>query len=105
MFQSEYPESKECVEDKVNQPSHYKFKHPDGTEYELIHILEAARLGEHLFSALQYIFRCQKKGHEIQDIDKAIWYLNRYKEYKKIGSSDISPDPKSLFNTLFDEEN
>jgi len=32
-------------------------------------------------NALKYILRAGKKGNTITDIDKAIWYLNKYKEY------------------------
>lgn len=33
-----------------------------------------------LISAFKYIWRCQHKNALVEDIDKAIWYLNKYKE-------------------------
>ena len=48
---------------------------------EPIEILEAWNLNHHLASALSYIVRADKKNG-IEDIDKAIWFLERYKKFK-----------------------
>ena len=61
----------------VDHPDHYGGK--DNT-YEAINIIEALDLGFHLGNAIKYIVRAGKKGAESQDIEKAIWYLNRYLE-------------------------
>jgi hypothetical protein len=61
--------------DAVNSPPHY-------TEggIETIDFIEAKRLGYHLGNAVKYISRCQFKGDRKTDIEKAIWYLERYLE-------------------------
>lgn len=69
-------------EDAVNHPSHYtKFKEEAG--------VEAIEITRHLDfdrgNAIKYILRCgeKEKGNikkAIEDINKAIWYLNDYKE-------------------------
>lgn len=58
----------------------------DGSWYkrfspEPITIIEAWGLDHHRASALQYIIRSDAKGGA-EDIDKAIWYLTRYKNLK-----------------------
>lgn len=58
--------------DMVNHPSHYN-KHPRG--------IEVIDFVEHMDfccgNAIKYIARSEHKGNEIQDLQKAIWYLNR----------------------------
>lgn len=56
----------------VNHPEHYK-----GNKFEVIEIIEDYNLGFNLGNAVKYILRCEKKGKKIEDIQKAIWYLNR----------------------------
>ena len=57
----------------VNHPSHYG----GDTVYETIKVIEAWGLGFHLGNAVKYISRADKKGANIEDIKKAVWYLNR----------------------------
>ena len=69
----------ECLdeeEDVVNNPSHYT----DG-KIEVIDFIEDKKLGFHLANAVKYISRAGKKdpSKTKQDIDKAIWYLERFK--------------------------
>ena len=59
--------------DPVNHPSHYT----DGG-IETIDFIEAKRLPYHLGNAVKYISRAGKKDDEIQDLKKAVWYINRY---------------------------
>jgi hypothetical protein len=76
------PESLELVDeeimektvDLVNEPPHYKCG--DDT-YEAIKIIEAHDLNFSLGNAVKYILRCNKKGNKKQDLEKAIWNLNR----------------------------
>lgn len=56
----------------VNHPEHYR-----GNKYEAIDIIEDYNLGFNLGNAVKYILRCEKKGNKIEDIQKAIWYLDR----------------------------
>lgn len=60
------------IPDMVNQPPHYK-----GNKYECIDIIEDFSLGFHLGNAVKYILRAGKKGNRVEDIRKAIWYLER----------------------------
>lgn len=63
------------TEDVVNHPSHYK-----QNGLEAIDVLEAFDLKRdgRLFNAGKYILRAGKKDDELQDLKKAVWYLNRY---------------------------
>jgi hypothetical protein len=63
------------VNDPVNRPSHYT----DG-KIEVIEFIEDKKLGFCLGNAIKYIARAGKKNPDktIEDINKAIWYLNRY---------------------------
>lgn len=59
----------------VEHPEHYGGE--DNT-YEAIKVIEAWNLGFHLGNVVKYISRAEKKGAEVQDLEKAQWYLNRY---------------------------
>ena len=60
----------------VNHPKHY-----GGVEntYEVIKVIEALEMDFHLGNTFKYIARAGKKGtdKEIQDLEKALWYLQR----------------------------
>ena len=62
----------------VNHPDHYKGER----KYEPIDVIEDWGLGFCDGNALKYISRLGRKdpNKTIEDIDKAIWYLNRLKE-------------------------
>jgi len=62
--------------DPVNNPSHYKMG-----EVEVIQVTE--QLNFFRGNAVKYICRAGKKEDEIQDLEKAIWYLQR--ELKRLG--------------------
>ena len=59
----------------VEHPEHYG---GEENTYEAIKVIEAWGLGFHLGNVIKYISRAEKKGAEIQDLEKAQWYLNRY---------------------------
>lgn len=60
----------------VDHPEHYS----PGV-YEAINVIEHYNLGFHLGNSVKYILRAGKKHNNVkEDIDKAIWYLQRYKE-------------------------
>jgi hypothetical protein len=63
--------------EEINHPPHY-----GGQEdpYEHIKVAEHFGWGYHLGNATKYIWRAGLKNSEteIEDIEKAIWYLNRY---------------------------
>lgn len=58
--------------DLVNSPPHYT-GHPSGIE--CIQITE--HMGFCLGNALKYIWRCNDKGSAVEDLKKALWYINR----------------------------
>ena len=57
---------------EVNHPKHY-VSHPSG--------IECIQVTEHmnfcLGNAIKYIWRADLKGKDIQDLEKAVWYLQR----------------------------
>lgn len=65
---------KKQAHDPVNRPAHYT----DGN-IEVIDFIEDKKLCFHLGNAVKYIARAGKKdpAKEIQDLEKAAWYLNR----------------------------
>jgi hypothetical protein len=58
--------------DMVNHPPHYT-SHPSG--------IETIQITEHmnfcLGNAIKYILRSELKGKKIEDLEKAVWYINR----------------------------
>lgn len=62
------------MQDAVNSPSHYT----DGT-IEVIDFIEDKNLNYHRGNAVKYISRAGKKdkSKEVEDLQKAVWYLNR----------------------------
>ena len=56
----------------VNHPDHYQ-----GNKFEVIDIIEDYELGFSLGNAIKYILRSDKKGARKQDLQKAIWYIQR----------------------------
>lgn len=58
--------------DPINHPKHYT-SHPSGVE--CIEITQ--HMGFNLGNAMKYIWRADLKGNAIQDIEKAIRYLNQ----------------------------
>lgn len=54
----------------VEHPAHYN-KHPSGIE-----CIEVVRhMGFNLGSAIKYIWRADEKGKDIEDLEKAVWYI------------------------------
>lgn len=64
--------NKNMKHDPVNHPIHY-CSHPSGTEA----IVLTENIGFNLGNALKYLYRCGHKGYPVQDLSKALWYLNR----------------------------
>ena len=65
-------DEKSKTNDPVNHPGHYN-KHPSGIE--CIQITE--HMGFNLGNALQYVWRCDLKVDAVEDLKKAIWYIER----------------------------
>jgi len=66
------------MKEAVNNPAHY-----GGADnpYEAIKVIDAWDLGFNLGNTVKYIARCGTKDDEIQELEKAAWYLNN--EIKK----------------------
>lgn len=64
----------------VNHPAHYGGQ---DNPYEAIKIIEAYDLNFCLGNVIKYVLRAGKKDDEIEDLRKALWYLDR--ELKKKG--------------------
>lgn len=58
--------------DPVQKPKHYNFG-----QYEVIRVIEDWKLGYHLGNVVKYVARAPYKGEELQDLKKAVWYLQR----------------------------
>lgn len=65
-------QSPATINDPVNHPSHYTW-HPSG--------IEVIQITEHmnfcLGNAIKYVLRSDHKKDQIQDLEKAVWYINR----------------------------
>lgn len=60
------------MNDNVNHPAHYT-----SGPIEVIELIEGFGLGFHLGNVVKYILRAPHKGTELQDLQKARWYLDR----------------------------
>ena len=58
--------------DPVNHPKHYT-THPSGVE--CIQITE--HMGFNLGNAMKYIWRADEKNNAVEDLRKAVWYVQR----------------------------
>lgn len=59
-------------EEAINHPSHY-----NQGKYEVIDVIEDWKLNFNLGNAIKYIARCRYKRNKKEDLEKAIWYLQR----------------------------
>lgn len=59
-------------ESKVNHPAHY-----NQGKFEVIDVIEDWNLNFNLGNAVKYISRCEYKENKKQDLEKAIWYIQR----------------------------
>ena len=59
-------------EDYVNQPKHYT-----KGKFEVIEVIEDWDLNFRLANAVKYIARHEHKGKPLEDLKKALWYLQR----------------------------
>jgi hypothetical protein len=61
----------------VNHPKHYQFG--ENNEYEAIKVIDAWGLDNdfYLGNAVKYLSRAGKKDNTVQDLKKAIWYIEK----------------------------
>jgi len=72
------------MSDPVREPAHYK-SHPSGIE-----VIEITRHESFLRgNALKYILRAPYKGTELQDIQKAIAYLEWERDRLELEAKDV----------------
>lgn len=64
--------SNQSIFDAVNHPEHYKTG-----GIETIDFIEAKKLNYNLGNVIKYITRADHKGLRKQDLEKAMWYLQR----------------------------
>jgi hypothetical protein len=78
----------------VNHPNHYKGK---DNPYEAIKVIDAWHLGFCLGNAIKYIARAGYKEDRIEDLQKAIWYLQHEIDKNTVTDSidDLRSDNKS----------
>jgi hypothetical protein len=60
------------MSDPVNHPSHY-VSHPSGVEC----ITVTEHFGFNLGNAIKYVWRADLKADALEDLRKAIWYIDR----------------------------
>lgn len=67
------------MNDSINHPRHYTASPAEcsncGKSIECIDVTE--HFDFCLGNAIKYIWRAGKKGSEIEDLEKSVWYLNR----------------------------
>ncbi len=59
------------------RPTHYG---GEENPHEAIKIIEHYNLGFHLGNCIKYMLRAGKKDNELEDLEKAQWYLQRHIE-------------------------
>jgi len=74
------------MREKVNHPKHYG---GEDNLYEAIKVIEAWNANFNIGNVLKYISRCGKKDVEIQELEKAAWYLNREIESRRKEEYDM----------------
>lgn len=67
--------------DIINSPKHYT-----SGKFEVIDVIEDWKLNFRLANAVKYIARHKHKGKPVEDLKKALWYLQR--EIDKHGEPD-----------------
>lgn len=81
------------MRETINHPAHYQgcssltrdiavgFANPDELDLEAIEVIERNLYGFHTGNALKYVWRAGLKGDAVEDLRKALWYLERYREF------------------------
>jgi hypothetical protein len=72
-MESNFRDLKKALEEANNMVDHPK--HYQGSNFEVIDIINDYKLNFELGNAIKYILRAEKKGNKKQDLEKAIWYL------------------------------
>ena len=70
----------ECPPPKIEQVNHPQHYGGQDNLYEAIKVIDAWDLGFSLGNTVKYISRAGKKDKELQDLKKALWYLQHHIE-------------------------
>lgn len=68
----EWDKKQDTKNDNINSPKHYT-----AGKYEVIDVIEDWDLNFRLANAIKYIARHKHKGKPLEDLEKALWYLQR----------------------------
>lgn len=71
-FFVEWDKKQDTKNDNINSPKHYT-----AGKYEVIDVIEDWDLNFRLANAIKYIARHKHKGKPLEDLEKALWYLQR----------------------------
>lgn len=74
------------MENKVNHPAHYG---GEDNPFEPIKIIEYYDLNFMLGNCIKYVLRAGKKGNKLEDLEKALWNLQREVDNMKNKSNII----------------
>jgi hypothetical protein len=82
----------------VSHPKHYTF-----SKLQVIDAIEAWGLNFHLGNTVKYIARAGRKdvAKEVEDLEKAVWYLQRHIENISKANENPAPAP-AIPNTYHD---
>lgn len=76
--------------DMINNPPHY-----NQFGVEVVDILEMYFPNNpHLWNAGKYLLRSGYKGHEIEDLKKLVWYVERYIKFKESNGGQIQSEQR-----------
>ena len=71
------------MNEQVNHPKHY-----NAGKIEAIDVIEDWKLNFSLGCVIKYLCRAEHKDSTIQDLEKALWYLNREVQRRKNEKSE-----------------
>lgn len=73
----ELPTQTHGKHNNVNHPAHYNSSEAKCTCGRRIECIDVTRhLNFNIGNAMKYLWRCDAKGHDIEDLQKALWYIN-----------------------------
>lgn len=96
-------QTKPVDNDPVNRPSHYT-SHPSGVEC----ITVTEHMSFNVGNAIKYLWRAGQKGAQIQDLEKARWYVDREIKRLQVEKSplrvDIGTRPEPPFTSIIGKQ-
>jgi len=86
------------MSDPVNHPSHYHSEYWHSTCGKPIECIDIVRhMDFNTGNAVKYAWRAGKKGDAIEDLEKAVWYLNdRISELKRVQEAQKEAEKEEL---------